>query len=764
MKFFIIMLIFLASVVLSANNFYYYDYQGNKVYPTNKHKNYLSYDVKYDDKVKDIFKTSNIEIKEWRKYKKIKIIKLSENLDKEIVEQLNKNDIKTYKYFGKNDNWPIILINRGILVLNNAYDIEKLSKEFNFKIISYIKPINLYVIEKFNILPLLNELKEKNIAKMSQPDFLIPHEKRFIPNDPYFDNQWHLSNHGNMYGVNEHANISAIKAWDIEMGNSNTVIAIVDDGMDVNHPDLFGKIIAKHDFLGDDEDVGNTGDDAAIHGTSCAGVASATGNNNEGMIGSCPNCSLVSARMIGNNQSSNYSPTTIDAQAIIWAAGGEVDNTTRINGADVISCSWGFQQPTSLPYSLKVAIDWAVTNGRNGKGSVVIFASGNDSREYGNMELEAYQNVVTVGASTDSDKRAYYSNYGMKLDVLAPSNGGRNGIWTTDYQGTVGYNNGMQGPDRAGNYTKTFGGTSSATPLVSGIAGLILSKNPDLTWREVRDILRASCDKINTNMITYTNGWNKQYGYGRINAYRAVKLADNANFNDIGKNCKENSDCYFSCISENYGWKDGYCTNECNSNYCQEGSTCVSNIPGINTPSCLKRCDNISDCKEHYACSKFSEYDDYSYCIPGCSTKGCRGDFKICNTQTELCEDDVNNLCWDKITSSPKVCGKPFKTCNRDSGNCECINKYFEIESGDCLKDLCLEKEQACGNYSKCDQMTALCICDKGYKKDKTGNCTKIKSESSSCSYGNNNNDNTFLIFLIFLILAFRKKLSTLNF
>ncbi len=761
------MLMVLASTFISANTFYYYNSEGDKEYPSLKYKNYLSYDMKYDEKVQNILKKLNVEVKEWRKYKKIKILKLNKNINKEINTLLNKNNIKRYKYFGKNDTWPIVLIDRGVVTLNSGYDIDKLSNDFDFKVISHIKPINLYVIEKSDILPLLNELKEKNIAKISQPDFLIPHEKRFLPNDPYFDNQWHLSNHGNMPGVSESANISAIEAWDIEKGNPDTVIAIVDDGMDVNHPDLSAKVIAWHDFLGNDEDVGNNGDDAAVHGTSCAGVASAIGNNNEGMIGSCPDCSLISARMLGGNPSANYNPATIDAQAIIWASGGEIENTTKINGADIISCSWGFQQPTTLPYSLKEAINWSVSNGRNGKGCVVLFASGNDGREYGNMELEAYQNIVTVGASTDADKRAYYSNYGMKLDVLAPSNGGLNGIWTTDYQGSVGYNNGMQGPDRDGNYTNTFGGTSSATPLVSGIVGLILSKNPDLTWREVRDILRASCDKINKNVVTYTNGWNKMYGYGRINAYRALKLADGNNFNDTGDNCKENSDCSFTCISENYGWKDGYCSNECDSGYCSEGSVCISEIPGISSPRCLKRCDSIEDCREHYACSKLSVYDDYNYCIPGCSVKGCRGDFKICNKDTEMCEDDVNNPCWDRNTAAPKVCGKPFKSCNEDTGNCECIDKYFEIESGDCLKDLCLEREIPCGDYSECDQMTAICVCDKGYKEDKkTGNCVKIstKTNSSGCSYGNSSDGNSIFLFILLIILIFKKKLSSLNF
>lgn len=767
MKIISILILLAVSIIINADTNYYYDSFNNKIQLNVKYKNYLSYDIKQEEKVKNILEKFNIEIKEWRKYKNTKILKLNKDINKEINEQLNKNDITTYKYFGKNDTWPVIIMNKGVLSLNSGYDINKLSKEFDFIIISYIKAIDIYIISKSNILSLLNELKESNIAKISQPDFLIPHEKRFIPNDEYFPNQWHLSDIGNMSGVNENANISATDAWDIEMGNPDIVIAIVDDGMDINHPDLSSKIIAKHDFLGNDEDVGNSGnsnDDAAIHGTACAGVSAAIGDNNEGTIGSCPKCSLISARMIGEAPSSNYSPSTLDAQAIIWASGGVVENATKIDGADIISCSWGFQQPISLPYSLKQAIDWSVTNGRDGKGCVVLFASGNDGREYNSMELEAYQNIITVGASTDSDKRAYYSNYGMKLDLLAPSNGGRNGIWTTDYQGTIGYNNGMQGPDQSGNYTKTFGGTSSATPLVSGTVGLILSKNPDLKWKEVRDILRASSDKINKNTINYINGWDKKYGYGRLNAYKALKLADSENFNDTGENCNENSDCYFNCIPETRGWKDGYCSNECEYSYCIEGSICIDNIAGLQSPQCLKICNNISECKEGYACSKLNTNNSPSYCIPGCSTKGCKGNFKICNKETELCENDVDNLCWNKNSNSPKICSKMFTYCNEETGDCECINKYFKMETGECTENLCLEN--TCVDNSTCDPLTGVCVCNKNYKENKnTGECVEYTKNTSSCSYTSSNSKNSFLFFfMIFLILILKTRLSSLNF
>jgi subtilisin family serine protease len=757
-------LIFILTLVLNANDFYYYDSYNNKVYPKTNYKNYLSFDEQDYKKVESILASLKIKIIEKNNYKDVSIIKLDKEIDKE-EDLFSKEKIKLYKYFGELNTWPIVIINRGVITLNNGFDIKKLSQEFNFEIISYMKTIDLYIIKtEFDILPLLNELKEKNIAKNSQPDFLIPHEKRFIPNDTYFDSQWHLGYSGELTNVVSTANISAPDAWDIEMGNPDITIAIVDDGMDVNHPDLSGKIRAKHDFLGNDEDVGNNGDDAGIHGTACAGVSAAIGDNNEGVIGSCPNCSLISARMIGSSPSSNYNPATLDAQAIIWSSGGLVEDTVQIKGADVISCSWGFSQPTTLPYSLKQGIDWSVTNGRDGKGCVVLFASGNDGREYNETELEAYQNIITVGASNDTDKRSYYSNYGEKLDLLAPSNGGANGIWTTDYQGRIGYNQGMQGPDLSGNYTKTFGGTSSATPLVSGVVGLILSKNYDLKWNEVRDILRASCDKINKNRVSYVNGWNKQYGYGRLNAYTALKLTSTDTFNDISENCEEDSDCYFSCIPKSYGWKDGYCTKECSYDYCLEGSICVDNISGQNTPLCLKTCISIESCKEGYSCSKLNEDDNLTYCIPGCSFKGCREDFKICNLETELCEDDVNNLCWNKESSSPKICMGMHQFCNQETGDCECHNEYIKSDTDVCVKNLCLEHD-TCVENSECEPITGLCICDDGYVKDK-GNCIIYKAKkASTCNYSDGaKNDMILLLFIILFIFYLKRKLSSLNF
>ncbi|MEO8497952.1 MAG: S8 family serine peptidase, partial [Planctomycetota bacterium] len=125
--------------------------------------------------------------------------------------------------------------------------------------------------------------------------------------------------------------------------------------------------------------------------------------------------------------------------------------------------------------------------------------------------------TIAVGASTDWDYRANYSQFGNEVDIVAPSDGGFSSIATTDRTGSDGYNTAS---GSAGDYTTTFGGTSSATPLAAGIGALLLSKNPGLTSEQIRQALRNTTDKIGN--VTYSNGFNQYYGYGRVNAQAAL--------------------------------------------------------------------------------------------------------------------------------------------------------------------------------------------------------------------------------------------------
>jgi subtilisin family serine protease len=270
------------------------------------------------------------------------------------------------------------------------------------------------------------------------------------------------------------------------------------------------------------------------HGTACAGVACADGGF--GASGVAPEAKLIPIRMASGLGSVQ------EANAFKWAAD---------NGADVISCSWGpadgkwwdLSDPQHshfepLPASTRLVLDYVTTKGRAGKGCVVLFAAGNGNESVDNDGYASYERVIAVAACNDRGKRSVYSDYGKAVWCAFPSSDSGHaafnhpeplttGIWTIDRVGARGYNPGNpQLGDAAGNYANDFGCTSSACPGAAGIAALVLAVNPNLKWQEVRDIFRTSCDKIDPQGGEYdAQGHSKFYGYGRLNAETAVKLA-----------------------------------------------------------------------------------------------------------------------------------------------------------------------------------------------------------------------------------------------
>jgi len=224
-----------------------------------------------------------------------------------------------------------------------------------------------------------------------------------------------------------------------------------------------------------------------------------------------------------------------EANAFEWAVN---------NGADVISCSWGppdgawyipddplHQQVHPLPDSTRLAIEFAVSQGRAGKGCVITFAGGNGGESIDNNGYASNPNVIGVGACNDQGVRSVYSDTGQALWCCFPSDnftpGVTPGIWTTDLSGAAGYNDGNASKgDAAGNYYNGFGGTSASAAGAAGIAALVLSKNPNLTWDQVKNVLKRCCDQIDAGGNQYdANGHSVNYGYGRLNAKTAVDLA-----------------------------------------------------------------------------------------------------------------------------------------------------------------------------------------------------------------------------------------------
>ncbi|MEH2418172.1 S8 family serine peptidase [Nostoc sp.] len=340
-----------------------------------------------------------------------------------------------------------------------------------------------------------------------------------------FPQQWHLKQTTiNGKVINAHANVEA--AWKLSDG-TGTIIAIIDDGVDLEHEEFrsSGKIVAPRDVTRktDNPRPGNDNN----HGTSCAGVACANGNF--GASGVAPGAKLMPIRLASALGSQD------EADAFVWAAE---------NGADVISCSWGpadgvwfepndplHNQKVPLPDSTRLAMEFAINKGRNGKGCVILFAAGNGNESVDNDGYASYQKVIAVAACNDFGTRSAYSDFGQAVWCAFPSNNGDSsqtpGIWTSDRSDVLGYNSGNRNlGDVPGNYTNQFGGTSSACPGAAGVVALIIARNPNLRWDEVRDIIKRSSDRIDPSGGKYdANGRSPFYGYGRMNALKAVELA-----------------------------------------------------------------------------------------------------------------------------------------------------------------------------------------------------------------------------------------------
>lgn len=393
-----------------------------------------------------------------------------------------------------------------------------------------------------------NRLVDEGKVVYAEPNLVNRFRRAYVPvGHTLFKRQWHLKSHKGGQLV-EGADIAAPEAWDITRGSREIVVAVIDDGFDLSHPDFKGegKVVHPKDYVdGDGQPFPEAAHDD-YHGTPCAGVAIAE-DNGRGTTGAAPGCAFM--------------PVRFDLAA-------DDDTLTEMfefigRRAHVISNSWG-PPPVYAPLStlfINKLHELATTGSPTGKGCVIIFAAANFNapindannrsfnwRDYdGTMHttrgpifngLAAHPDVIAVAASTSLNRKAAYSNWGKEVAVSAPSDNwhpmnskafvpGR-GIWTTDNER---FGHGFAPKSR---YTGHFGGTSSATPLTAGVAALVLSANPKLTASQVKEILQATADKIvdpNPDPVlglkkgSYDNGHSEWFGYGKINAFKAVQEA-----------------------------------------------------------------------------------------------------------------------------------------------------------------------------------------------------------------------------------------------
>jgi subtilisin family serine protease len=401
-----------------------------------------------------------------------------------------------------------------------------------------------------NPVKIANRLAEEDLVSSAEVNMVNRLQPMFIPPDPLFVHQWHLHAQDGPQ-VLAAASVNAPAAWDITHGVRDVVVAVLDDGFDLTHPDFSGpgKVVHPKDYVDGDAHPFPELAYEDYHGTPTAGVALAE-SNGIGVVGVAHGCAFMPVRF----------PLAAD-DAFLIDLFSEVGSK-----ADVISCSWG-PPPVNAPLHTDLSYllgQLAANGGPRGNGCVICFAAGNynaplaDKNETGQVTwtdygagihrvtfgeifngFAAHPDVIAVAASTSLNRHAAYSNWGPEISVCAPSNNFHplffgafvpgQGIWTTDNEAFgVDFQPGSR-------YTGSFGGTSSATPLVAGVAALVRSANPDLTAAKVRALLERTADKIVDSEPDVVTGVNRGvydaegrcdwFGYGKVNAAAAVAEA-----------------------------------------------------------------------------------------------------------------------------------------------------------------------------------------------------------------------------------------------
>jgi subtilisin family serine protease len=285
-------------------------------------------------------------------------------------------------------------------------------------------------------------------------------EPTFVPDDPYVPQAWHL-------GV-----LDLFGAWDVTAGSSTAPVAILDSGVDPDHPDLAAKLVPGWNFYNNNADTA----DVYGHGTKVAGAAAAAGDNGVGVVGPAFENPIMPIRV---TNTSGWGLDSAIINGLTWAAD---------NGAKVANISFGGVHQSA---SIQAAAQYFTS-----KGGIVTASAGNYGNDDGSPD-NPY--LVSVSATSSADTRTSWSSFGSYVDVAAPGSG----IYTTINAGGYG----------------SASGTSFSAPVTAGVIALIFAANPDLTPQEAEQILEGNAEDLGAP------GFDIEYGWGRVNAFNAVVAA-----------------------------------------------------------------------------------------------------------------------------------------------------------------------------------------------------------------------------------------------
>jgi len=321
-----------------------------------------------------------------------------------------------------------------------------------------------------NSASLMQSLRSNQMVAYSHQNTI--YRSRFTVNDPRSSEQ---------YGP---AIIGAAKAWDVTMGDPNVVIAIIDSGIDLQHPDLRANLVQGYNVLSKGQ---SPPQDDNGHGTHAAGIAAAVADNGIGVAGTCPRCRLMPIKVLD----AQGAGTGFDvALAVVWA----VDN-----GATVINMSLGGEE--SDP-TLERAVKYALS-----RGVSVVVAAGNESTDVP-MYPAALPGVISVGSVDSGMARSSFSNFGTWVSVVAPGSA----ILSTMPMGSVS----MTTRDGYRSEYDVMDGTSMAAPMVAGVVGLIKSRHPQLNPAQIKARLEGTAIDLGVP------GFDPEFGNGMVDAFRAV--------------------------------------------------------------------------------------------------------------------------------------------------------------------------------------------------------------------------------------------------